>query len=65
VHGVVGSDPVWSPDGRALAFDILERGVFVKILGGRGLRMVAESQVGDSGFHTTFYPAWRPLPRSR
>jgi TolB protein len=61
VRGVTGSDPVWAPGGRALAFDILERGVFVKALGRRGLRIVAESQVGDSGSHTEFHPAWRPL----
>jgi TolB protein len=61
VRGVTGSDPVWAPNGRALAFDILERGVFVKRLGRRGLRIVAESQAGDSGSHTDFHPAWRPL----
>jgi len=65
VRGAVGSHPVWSPDGRALVFDILERGVFVKTLGRLGLRIVAESQIGDSGFHTAIDPAWRPLPRRR
>jgi hypothetical protein len=61
----VGSDPVWSPDGRALVFDIPERGVFVKTLGRRGLRIVAESQIGESGSRVAFDPAWRPLPRRR
>jgi Tol biopolymer transport system component len=65
VRGAVGSAPVWSPDGRALAFDIPERGVFVKMLGRRGLRIVAESQIGDSGSRSAFDPAWRPLPRHR
>ena len=65
VRGAVGSDPAWSPDGRVLVFDILDRGVFVKTLGRRGLRIVADSQMGDSGSHTAFYPAWRPLPRRR
>jgi Tol biopolymer transport system component len=65
VRGAVGSHPVWSPDGRALVFDILERGVFVKTLGRRGLRIVADSQIGDSGSHNAFDPTWRPLPRRR
>jgi hypothetical protein len=39
--------------------------VFVKPLGRRGLRIVAESQIGDSGSHTAIDPAWRPLPRRR
>jgi Tol biopolymer transport system component len=63
VRGIVGSAPVWSPDGQALAFDIPERGVFVKMLGQRALRIVAESQIGDSGSRSAFDPAWRPLPR--
>lgn len=65
VRGAVGSNPVWSPDGRGLAFDIIERGVFVKTLGRRGLRIVADSQIGDSGSRTVLHPAWRPLPRRR
>ena len=65
VRGAVGSHPVWSPGGRALAFTIPERGVFVKTLGRRGLRIVADSQIGDSGSRTSFDPAWRPLPRRR
>ncbi len=65
VRAAVGSHPVWSPDGRALAFNIPERGVFVKTLGRRGLRIVADSQIGDSGSRTSFDPAWRPLPRRR
>jgi hypothetical protein len=40
-------------------------GVFVETLGRRGLRIVADSQIGDSGSHNAFYPAWRPLPRRR
>jgi Tol biopolymer transport system component len=65
VRGAVGSNPVWSPDGRGLAFDIIERGVFVKTLGRGGLRIVADSQIGDSGSRTVLDPAWRPLPRRR
>jgi hypothetical protein len=65
VRRAVGSHPAWAPDGRALVFDILERGVFVKKLGRRGLRIVAESQIGDSGSHNAFDPAWRPLARRR
>jgi hypothetical protein len=65
VRGALGSAPVWSPKGRGLVFDIPERGVFVKTLGRRGLRIVAESQIGDSGSRIAFDPAWRPLPRRR
>lgn len=65
VRGAFGSHPAWAPNGRALVFDIIERGVFVKRLGRRGLRIVADSQVGDSGSHVAFDPAWRPLPRPR
>jgi Tol biopolymer transport system component len=65
VRSPIGAHPVWSPDGRALAFDIPVRGVFVKTLGRRGLRIVAENQTGDSGSRNAFYPAWRPLPRRR
>jgi hypothetical protein len=39
--------------------------VFVKTLGRRGLRIVAENQTGDSGSHNAFEPAWKPLPRPR
>jgi hypothetical protein len=65
VRSPIGAHPVWSPDGQALAFDIPVRGVFVKTLGRRGLRIVADSQIGDSGSHNAFEPAWRPLPRRR
>lgn len=65
VRRAMGSHPAWSPDGRALVFDILERGVFVKTLGRRGLRIVADTQIGDSGSHNAYYPAWRPLPPRR
>jgi Tol biopolymer transport system component len=65
VPSAIGAHPVWSPGGRALAFDIPVRGVFVKTLGRRGLRIVADSQSGDGGSHNAFYPAWRPLPRRR
>jgi hypothetical protein len=56
------SHPVWSPDGRWLAYDGFDLGVNVKRLGGgRPAREIAPTQFsGESGSIASFQPAWRP-----
>jgi Tol biopolymer transport system component len=56
------AQPVWSPDGRWIAFDLLEGGVFAKRVRSRApARIVAESQVsGESGSNVAYNPSWRP-----
>jgi dipeptidyl aminopeptidase/acylaminoacyl peptidase len=56
------SHPVWSPDGRWLAYDGFDLGVYVRRLGsGAPPREVAPTQVsGESGAIVSFSPAWRP-----
>jgi len=56
------SHPVWSPDGRWVAYDGFDLGVYVKRLGsGAALREVAPTQFsGESGSVSSFSPAWRP-----
>jgi Tol biopolymer transport system component len=53
--------PVWSPDGRWIAYDGLDLGVYVKRLGvRRPAREIAPTQYsGESGFITSYQPAWR------
>ena len=59
------SHPVWSPDGRSIAYDGFDLGVFQKRIGSRtAAREVAPTQIsGESGFVSSFHPAWRPRPR--
>jgi Tol biopolymer transport system component len=58
------SHPVWSPDGRWLAYDGFDLGVYIKRLGsGAAPREVAPTQFsGESGSVSSFSPAWRPRP---
>ena len=59
------SGPVWSPDGRWVAYNRFDAGIFAKRLGSSApAREVAISQVsGESGSVVAFGPTWRPLPR--
>jgi Tol biopolymer transport system component len=66
------SHPVWSPDGRWLAYS--EDGIGIvayrlpaplKSDGFSEDNLVAEDQIGDSGANTVSDPAWRPRPRPR
>jgi Tol biopolymer transport system component len=56
------SHPVWSPDGRWLAYDIFDLGVYLKRLGSRAAPTeVARTDFsGESGSVASFGPAWRP-----
>ena len=60
----LASNPVWSPDGRWIAYDGFDLGVFTKRLGSRRpARQVAPTAYGGSSFIDSFHPTWRPLPR--
>jgi dipeptidyl aminopeptidase/acylaminoacyl peptidase len=56
------SNPVWSPDGRWLAYDGFDLGVNVKRIGSAvPAREIAPTQFsGESGSIASFQPAWRP-----
>jgi Tol biopolymer transport system component len=53
--------PVWSPDGRWIAYDGLDLGVYVKRVGARRpAREIAPTQFsGESGYIDSYQPAWR------
>jgi Tol biopolymer transport system component len=53
--------PVWSPDGRWIAYDGLDLGVYVKRLGTRAdAREIAPTQFsGSSGYVDSYQPTWR------
>jgi Tol biopolymer transport system component len=57
------SHPVWSPDGRWIAYDGLDLGVYVKRAGkpSRGRELAPTQFSGESGFVSSAFPAWGPL----
>jgi dipeptidyl aminopeptidase/acylaminoacyl peptidase len=59
------SGPVWSPDGRWVAYNRFDAGIFAKRLASSApAREVAITQVsGESGSIGSFGPTWRPLRR--
>jgi Tol biopolymer transport system component len=59
------SSPVWSPDGRWIAYSGFDLGVQVKLVGTPAqAKEWAPTQVsGESGTVVSFSPAWRPRPR--
>jgi Tol biopolymer transport system component len=56
------SHPVWSPDGRWVAYDGFDLGVHAKrLVRGASPREVAPTQISaESGSISSFSPAWRP-----
>ena len=53
--------PVWSPDGRSVAYGRADAGVFARRLGSTTARQVAPTQFGSEGaFVASADPAWRP-----
>lgn len=58
-------DPVWSPDGRWLAFGRAFSGVFAKRRASTApAELIAESQSGSEGASVAYFePNWRPRPR--
>jgi Tol biopolymer transport system component len=57
------SGPVWSPDGRWIAYNRFDAGIYAKRLGTSApAQEVAITQVsGESGTVSSFDPTWRPL----
>jgi TolB protein len=51
--------PVWSPDGRWIAYDGLDLGVYVKRLDGGRVREVAPTQPGGTNYIDLYQPTWR------
>ena len=56
--------PVWSPDGRWIAYARPEEGLFFRRVARHAkAHLLVESQYGETGSHVELTPAWRPLPR--
>jgi Tol biopolymer transport system component len=55
--------PAWSPDGRLIAYNREEDGIFIRSLARGKPHVFAESQYGETGTTSATTPGWRPLPR--
>jgi TolB protein len=57
------SNPVWSPNGRLIAYDGLDLGVHVKLVGtnAQAKEWAPTQYSGESGSIASFNPVWRPL----
>jgi Tol biopolymer transport system component len=56
--------PVWSPDGRWIAYDRVDTGVHIRRVARHAKpHEVAPSEYGESGSVQSLNPGWRPLPR--
>jgi Tol biopolymer transport system component len=57
-----GEHPVWSPDGRWIAYDRVEGGVHIRRVARHSKpHEVAPSEYGESGSVASRNPGWRPL----
>lgn len=61
--GLDGYSPVWSPDGRAIAYEVFDSGIWIKVFGRRGERQVAQGAVGANYNFGAVEPSWQRLPR--
>jgi Tol biopolymer transport system component len=57
------SHPVWSPDGRWIAYDGLDLGVYTQRLrrSSQAHELAPTQFSGESGFVSSAFPAWRPV----
>jgi Tol biopolymer transport system component len=60
---VPASNPVWSPEGQRIAYELGESGIWTIGTHGKAPRLVIESQSGDSGATVAGEPTWQPLRR--
>jgi|GEM_PF-5877425 len=56
-------NPVWSPNGRRIAYNGFESGVWSQTLTGRLVRQIADSQYSSESGHDSYSPDWQPIPK--